>query len=110
MKSLGNISKGASAMATSISKLALEHGQIAVFIGETGNVAYVTHYEAGYREVLTTHSSRLVGVYEGNPSGTGECHPSQSVFTVAKGDLEHWMGFIRVPPRARARIERSKAA
>ena len=110
MKSLGNIGRGSDVIAREISENALEHGRIAVYIGETGGVAFVTHYEAGYEEYLVTHSSRLVGVYQGNASGTGEFYPAHSVFTVAKGDLEHWMGFIRVPPRARARIERSKAA
>ena len=110
MKSLGNIGRGSDAIAKDISENALEHGRIAVYIGETGGVAFVTHYEAGYDEFLATHSSRLVGVYQGNASGSGECYPSHSVFTVAKGDLEHWMGFIRVPPKALVRVAQRVAA
>ncbi|AFC85875.1 hypothetical protein [Frateuria aurantia] len=110
MKSLGNISRGSDAIAKEISENALEHGRIAVYIGETGGVAFVTHHEAGYDGFLVTHSSRLVGVYQGNASGTGECHPEHSIFAVAMADLEHWMGFIRVPPKPRARVERREVA
>ena len=110
MRSLGNISRGSEAIAKEVSENVLEHGQIAVYIGETGNVAFVTHYERGYQEFLKTHSTRLVGVYDGNASGVGDCNPGRSILSMSRIDLEHWMGFIRVPPRARAKEVRRKAA
>ena len=110
MISLGNISRGAEATAKQISKNALEHGRVAIFIDETGDVSFVPHYDRQYGAALATLSTQLVGIYEGNASGTGVCHPTQSVYAITKSDLEHWMGFISIPAGVCAMTEQRAAA
>ena len=110
MKSLGNISAGLHLVSDAVRRQVDRHGEVALFIGETGELESAIHYEPDYQHVLQARSRYLVGVYRSEVvPGTAEDRTS-CIPALVREDLAHWMGFIRVPPRAMARIERREAA
>ncbi len=60
---LGHIRTGIMHIAKKASALASEHGEIAVYVGDTGNVIALAHHDRDYRDAMRRNARRLAGVY-----------------------------------------------